>query len=60
MQGEGVEQEAEQHVSRGPPTPGGAVEDAVVVDEPPFPSEPGDPQNAGDGALARRQDRAEQ
>ncbi len=58
--GEGVEQQAQQHPRRGPATPGGAVEDAVVVHEPRLRREPGDPQDARHRAPARRQDGPDQ
>jgi hypothetical protein len=57
---EGVQQQPEQHARRRPPAPGGAVEHAVVVDEPPLPAEPADAQDAGHRALARHQDGADQ
>jgi hypothetical protein len=57
---EGVQQQLQQQARGGPRAAGGAVEDAMVVGEPPLPGEPGDPQDAGHGALARRQDGADQ
>jgi hypothetical protein len=56
---EGVEQQAEQDAGGGPRAPGHAVEHPVVVGEPPLPAEPGDPQQAGHGALAGREDGAD-
>jgi len=58
--GEGVEQQPQQQTGCQPPTPGGAVEHAMVVDEAPLPGEPGDPQQAGHRALPGRQDGADQ
>src|SRR3712207_1914491 len=40
--------------------PGSAVENPMVVGEPPFPAEPRDPQEAGHGALARGENGADQ
>jgi hypothetical protein len=57
---EGAEQQPEQQARRGARVPCGAVEDAVVAHEPPLPGEDGDPQDARDGAPARRQDGADQ
>jgi hypothetical protein len=56
----GIQQQPEQHPGCGPPTPGGAVEHAMVVDEPPLPTEPGHPQDAGHRALPWNQDGADQ
>jgi hypothetical protein len=57
---EGVEQQPEQHARRRAPAPGGAVEDAVVVHEAPLLREPADAQEAGHGAPAGSEDRADQ
>src|SRR5215213_5886509 len=57
---EGVQQQPEQHTRCGTPAPGGTVEDAMKVHEPPLLAEPGDPENAGHRAPARRQDGSDQ
>src|SRR3954447_11478451 len=57
---EGVQQQPEQHTRCGTPAPGGTVEDAMKVHEPPLLAEPGDPENAGPRAPARRQDGSDQ
>jgi len=57
---EGSDQQAEQQARGGPRAPGRAVQHAVVVDEPPLARQASDPQNAGHGATARRQDGAGQ
>jgi hypothetical protein len=56
----GIEQQAEQDAGGCPRAPDHAVEHAMVVGEPPFPAEPGDPQGAGHGAPAGREDGADQ
>jgi hypothetical protein len=60
LQHEGLQQQPEQHPCRRPAAPGGAVQHAVVVDEPPLPAEPADAQDAGHRALTGHQDGAEQ
>ena len=57
---EGVQQQAQQHAPGCPSAPGGAVQHAMVVGEPPLAAEPGDPEDAGHGALARRQNGPDQ
>jgi hypothetical protein len=57
---EGVQQQPEQHARRRTPAPCGAVQHAMVVHEPPLAAEPGDPEDAGHGALARYQDGPDQ
>src|SRR3954453_21156560 len=57
---EGVQQQPEQHTRCGTPAPGGAVEDAMIVHEPPLPAEPGHAENAGHRALARCQNGSDQ
>jgi hypothetical protein len=57
---EGVQQQAQQHAPGRPSAPGGAVQHAMVVGEPPLAAEPGDPEDAGHGASAGRQDRPDQ
>src|SRR4051794_12521302 len=57
---EGVQQQAKQDPRRCSATSGGTVENAMVVVEPPLPTEPGDPKDAGHRAPARRQDRSDQ
>jgi len=52
--GEGVEQKAQQHAPGRASAPGSAVEHAMVVGESPLAGEPGNPQQAGDCALAGR------
>ena len=58
--GKGGDQQAEQQAGPRTRVPDGTVEDAMVVGEPPFPAEAGDPQQAGDGALAGGEDGADQ
>ena len=57
---EGGDQEAEQQAGRRAGVPGGPVEHPMVVGEPPLPAEARDPQEAGHGALAGREDGADQ
>jgi len=57
---EGVQQQPKQHPGCRPAAPGGAVQHAVVVDEPPLPAEPADAQNAGHRALPWHQVGADQ
>src|SRR4051794_2007082 len=57
---EGVQQQPEQHTRCGTPAPGGAGEDAMIVHEPPLPTEPDHAENAGHRALARRQNGSDQ
>jgi hypothetical protein len=57
---EGVQQQPQHHTPGRPSAPGGAVQHAMVVGEPPFAAESSDPEDAGHGALARRQDRPDQ
>jgi hypothetical protein len=58
--GKGGDQQAEQQAGRQTGLPDGAVEDAMVVGEPPLPAEAGDPQQAGHGALAGGEHGADQ
>ena len=57
---ESVQQQAQQRAPGRPSAPGGAVQHAMVVGEPPLAAEPGDPEDAGHGASAGRQDRPDQ
>lgn len=45
------DQEAEQQASRRTGIPGGPIEHALIVGEPPFPAEPRDPQETGHGTC---------
>jgi len=58
--GEGVQQQAEQDARCRTAAPGSTVEHAVEVDEASLPAQPRDAQQARHGALAGRQDRADQ
>lgn len=58
--GKGGDQQAEQQAGRRAGIPDRTVEDTMVVGEPPFPAEPGDPQQAGHGALAGGEHSADQ
>jgi hypothetical protein len=58
--GKGGDQQAKQQAGRQTGLPDGAVEDAMVVGEPPLAAEAGDPQQAGHGALAGGENGANQ
>ena len=54
--GKGGDQQPEQDARRSPRAPGRAVQHAVIIHEPPLARQARDVQDAGHGALARRQD----
>jgi hypothetical protein len=56
----GDQQELQQQVACRTGVPDGTAEHTMVVDEPPLPVEPNDPQQAGHRALAGREDGTDQ
>jgi hypothetical protein len=56
----GGEQEAQQQARAAALAPSRPAEDPMIIDKPRFTAEPRDPQQAGHGALAGREDRADQ
>ena len=55
-----AQQEQQEQVAEGTTGPGGAVEDPVIGLEVALVAQPHDAQGSGDGALAGREDRADE
>src|SRR3712207_2794732 len=56
----GTQQEQQQEMAEGTAGPGGAVEDPVLGLDVALVAQPHDAQGSGDGALAGREDRADE